>query len=137
MHAFSAFSPSKRLKLNPSKEKFELHNSDTIMQDTQGRYNTFARTARDKNGSSNLKGKNPPKLSPRATNRSVDPIQRSNYLMGKTSPAGEKKPWGQSGSINFGNKKQSMPVENSLREMNAYQGLTSKYSFNVDTDIGF
>ena len=31
-----------------------------------------------------------------------------------------------------------MPVEGSnLREMNAYQGLTSKYSFNVDTDIGF
>ena len=77
-------------------------------------------------------------MSPRATNRSVDPIQRSNYLMGKTSPTGDKKPWGQSGGLNFGNKKQSMPVEGSnLREMNAYQGLTSKYSFNVDTDIGF
>lgn len=57
--------------------------------------------------------------------------------MGKTSPAGDKKPWGQSGGLNFGNKKQSMPVESNLREMNAYQGLTSKYSFNVDTDIGF
>lgn len=120
VHGFSAFSPSKRLKLNPSKEKFEIHNSDQIMAETQGRYNSFAKTARDRHAQSHLKSKNPPKLSPRATNRSVDPIQRSNYLMGKTSPSGEKKTWGQSGGLNFGNKKQSMPVESTLREMNVY-----------------
>ena len=86
LYAFGAFSPSKRLKLNPSKEKFELHNSAQIIADTADRYGTFAKTARNKSVMKNNKG-NPPKLSPRATNRSVEPNMRSNnFLMGKTSP---------------------------------------------------
>ena len=132
---FNAFSPSKRLKLNPSQEKFELHNSNQIMAATSDRYGKFASTARNKSSKSGLQGQkgHPPKLSPRATNRSVDPVHRKQNLMGKTSPTGDQSlSWGNTNSLNFGGKKQSMPVNNP-NDVN-YQGLTSKYSFNVDNE---
>ena len=45
---------------------------------------------------------------------------------------------GNEGTLNFGMKKQSMPV-NSLRDINNnnYHGMTSKYSLNVDTEGGY
>ena len=55
-------------------------------------------------------------------------------MMGKTtSPTGDQSlSWGNANSLHFGGKKQSMPV-NSQNDVN-YQGMTSKYSFNVDAE---
>ena len=129
---FSTLSP-KRIKLNTSNEKFQIHKPDELMGDSSDRYAFRARK------SAGPKKSNPPKLSPRSNNRSVDPRTRSNgYLMDMSLPGnGNNESWGGTGSLNFGMKKQSMPV-GGPKDMEVQGRMTSKYSFNAElqTDSG-
>ena len=68
----------KRLRLSPSQEKFNHFNADEMMGDD--RY-SFSKTVRNRN--SELR--HPPKVSPKRSNRSVDPLTKNKFLLGQTS----------------------------------------------------
>ena len=114
---FSTLSPRK-LKVDPSMQKFAMHKPEDLMAETD-RYGF--KSARK----SNLDKKHPPKLSPRANNRSVDPRTRNSNMIDAAISLhkGEKNWGGTGGHLQFQRKKQSLPN---------YNGMTSKYELKDD-----
>ena len=112
----------KRLKLGDrSRSRIEeSFDAEKLMVSGQDRY-LFARTTRNKEASP--KNKHPPKLSPRSTNKSVDPIVRKNNLLSKV-PMKTAAGFGQEARNALSTKKQSAQLlQGSLDQSR----LTSKY----------
>jgi hypothetical protein len=84
-HTIQGGSP-KRLKLNPSQEKFDQFSAAEMM--AEGDRYSLAKTMRNNRGSEMRhppKTMGNPKLSPRRSNKSVDPLTRNKVLLGQSS----------------------------------------------------
>ena len=118
----------KRLRLSPSQEKFNLFNADQMMQDD--RY-SFAKTVRNRN--SELR--HPPKVSPRKSNRSVDPLTKNKFLLGQTVQKNTKGQFAPFKVMNAFDSRGKLSMQQSNAQLSQSMGrdgdmrMTSKYNY--------
>ena len=115
-----------RLRLGGSSSEalHEGFDADQIVQESAERLlGQQSRTTRN----AEIKDKQfPPRLSPRAQNKSVDPaVRRANMLTTMPNAAGGS--FGQMGKSSFGKKKASVPVLNTNASQDGGR-MTSKYN---------
>lgn len=108
----------KRLQIN-SPERFDSQ-FDQTQQMQNDRYQ-FAKTTRNKD-----KGRHPPRISPRASHKSVDPLTRKANQSYNNTPMKSTGGFGPTIRNAFSSKKQSLQLQHQSQDQ-SYAGLTSKY----------